>query len=306
MADENHPVVVILGQSLNPDGTAPQSLKSRLQTAVEFVVRLIGTEGQTKRVEETMSETEREREREEAKAESRSGEKKGERWRRLPVIFSGGDPAGTGKTEAEIMRGLFEREVELAGHLLLPLLLQQDVVLQHACLLIEDRMAQNTLQNAWYSLQILAEIEQKRACRATCLFLVSSDFHLPRSVYLFKALFHFCGRSDLKIIPIPAPTEDPASSSSFASSTFSSSSSSHEDAGQESEDHSEKTTKSTVSPINQMSKKERLELEKRLLTVSLVGILNYQIPGTRIPPLPQSDLDDAIAQVDLMLSSAKF
>jgi hypothetical protein len=120
-------VVVVLGQSLNPDGTPPSSLCSRIELAA--------TE-----------------------------------WKlnhNLILLLCGGDPARTGKSEAQVMKDL-----------LLPLGVDPNSI-------ILEEQSLSTLQNAFYSFSILKERNISE------IMLLSSEFHIPRAEYLFEAFFAY-------------------------------------------------------------------------------------------------------------------
>lgn len=168
-------------------------------------------------------------------------------WRKrgAPLLVTGGDPAKTGTTEAETMRRLlFERERIPAE-----------------AIILEPR-AQNTLQNAWEALPLLPE-----GCGR--VVLVTSDFHMPRSAYVFEAVFAYAGVSlELEQHPVTGGQGD-----------------SGYEAG-----------------INAMSFPDRLRDELNNLHNRVVQeFLPTHIPGHPVPPLTTARLDQAVAEVNGML-----
>ncbi|CAM9208461.1 unnamed protein product, partial [Ectocarpus fasciculatus] len=77
------------------------------------------------------------------------------------IIVSGGDPAGVGTSEASVMKRL----LVLSG---VPELL-----------IIEESQSYNSCQNAWYVGNIVNKFG------ITGISLVTSEFHMPRSLYVF-------------------------------------------------------------------------------------------------------------------------
>merc|ERR1712150_88101 len=69
-----------------------------------------------------------------------------------------------GTTEAEVMARMLEASGVPGSHIIL------------------EPRARNTLQNAWEVLPLLPS-----GCRQ--IWLVTSDFHMPRAAYLFEAVF---------------------------------------------------------------------------------------------------------------------
>ena len=138
--------IVVLGHCLNEDGTAPSTLLSRVATAVA-------------------------------------------RWERdegALVVCTGGDTAGTGRSEASIMAGLLQ---------------ERGLPTTARCVL--EELSLNTVDNAVECVPIL------RAEAITAIELVTSEFHLPRASYFFEAVFEAYGLGSVRITPVPAPTPPP-------------------------------------------------------------------------------------------------
>ena len=145
--------IIVLGQSLNGDGSTPPTLLPRVCVA--------------------------------AKLHDRHPEAR--------LIVTGGDPAGTGKTEAEVMAELLAS----AG------VSRSSIVL--------ERQAQNTVQNALLALPLVPH-------DASVVHLVTSDFHMPRSLYIFEAAAAALGRAErLRLQPHPAPMAAAGDASAAAS-----------------------------------------------------------------------------------------
>ena len=199
--------IVVLGQSLNPDGTPPATLCGRVKAAVS-----------------TWRETEN-----------------------SVIILTGGDPARTGRSEAKVM----EEMIHLEGVPLDAMILEQE--------------SANTLQNAYYSVPILQQLGIRK------MLLITSDFHMPRALYLFEAyLAHVDER--IEIISVPALANFPGVC----------------DVG-----------------INAMSLLQRLQMEKIIITSDVVQKhLRMHIPHHAIPPLPDQRLQRALDEVEHVILSA--
>ena len=131
--------IVLLGQSLNADASVPPLLEARINSTVALLARHASSS----------------------------------------LIATGGDPAGAGKTEADVMAELLTR----AG-------------VPRSSIMLEP-LAENTVQNALLSLPLIPS-------NATVIHLVTSDFHMPRASYLFEAAAAAAGRADqLRVRPHP-------------------------------------------------------------------------------------------------------
>ena len=145
--------IIVLGQSLNRDGSTPPTMHPRVCIA--------------------------------AKLHDRHPEAR--------LIVTGGDPAGTGKTEADVMAELLAS----AG------VSRSSIVLEHE--------AQNTVQNALLALPLVSR-------DANVVHLVTSDFHMPRALYIFEAAAAALGRAgQLRLQPHPSPMPDVGDASAAAS-----------------------------------------------------------------------------------------
>ena len=205
-------VIVILGQSLNADGSAPPVLTARVEAAAALAAWLPSA----------------------------------------PLITTGGDPARTGTSEVATMAELLQGKGVSRERIVL------------------EAQAQNTVQNALLSLPLVP-------AGASRLWLVTSDFHMPRSLYLFEAAAAAADRgAALAVRAHAAPT--PAAAAGGG-----------------------------VSAINAQGRTERLQLEARMLREDFV---QRHLPthgdagGLRLgplAPLPAERLDAAVAMVDAML-----
>ena len=212
MNDEIKIGVVVLGQSLNADGSAPSTLISRVETLVGWVDQRV-----------------------------KAGETPA-----FPIVVSGGDPVRSGVPESRTMREMVLRERP-----------------HWEAALIEEPLSNNTVQNAWFSLPLLAERG------AGHVFVLTSEFHAPRSRYIFETVMALPGRSmfsSLSMIAAPTPPPDPSQMTSM---------------------------------INKMTMKQRIELE-----IHLVQHNTFQkrhIEGIDIAPPPQAKLDQALSDLQLLL-----
>ena len=123
----NSTTKVVLGQSLKPDGSAPQVLLDRAAMA-----RKLLQEGAVTK-----------------------------------VVVSGGDPANVGHTEASMFAKVLVREG-----------IPEEAI-------ITESQATTTAENAWFLLRWIPKGTGR-------LFIITSDFHMPRATYIFKAVLnHF-------------------------------------------------------------------------------------------------------------------
>jgi DUF218 domain len=88
----------------------------------------------------------------------------------IHVIFSGGNTAQVNKTEASVMEELWEDKG--ATHMI------------H----LEDQSL-STCQNAYYSIPILRQIQQRHWPQQLHIVLVTSDYHIARAKLLFEQVF---------------------------------------------------------------------------------------------------------------------
>ena len=104
------------------------------------------------------------------------------------LVLCGGDPAGTGEPEAKIMQDMLHPTVP-------PTMLLLDV---HSC---------TTVGNALHAVRLLKS--QAVASSITSIKLVSSEFHLPRALYFFEAIFAHNGiKCPIAACPAPTPAPD--------------------------------------------------------------------------------------------------
>merc|ERR1712130_259485 len=101
---------------------------------------------------------------------------------------------------------------------------------------MEDQSA-NTVQNALYVLEMVG-----RSCKK--LHLVTSDFHMPRCMYVYEAVLKSQGREDIKLVRHPVSGGCPSARKSEALA--------------DSSDGSFQT-------VNDMTLLERLRLEQKFL-----------------------------------------
>lgn len=97
------------------------------------------------------------------------------------VVLSGGDAARVGVSEAQVMRDHLARDHSIPEKLL-----------------ITESMSMNSCQNAWYVADIVKKLGVRRVT------LVTSDYHMPRSLYVFEAVFKHVGLYLVDIAPFPA------------------------------------------------------------------------------------------------------
>jgi uncharacterized SAM-binding protein YcdF (DUF218 family) len=95
----------------------------------------------------------------------------------IHVIFSGGDTARVNKTEANVMKEVWDERYEInKGN-------PYNVVLHL------EHQSLSTCQNAYYSVPILQQIRHKHAPYPLFTVLVTSDFHVARARLLFEQVF---------------------------------------------------------------------------------------------------------------------
>jgi hypothetical protein len=125
------------------------------------------------------------------------------------MVLCGGDPAGTGVAESEVMQSMLDAEFAEIGALPPPTLL--------------DTWSRTTVGNATFAARLLKQqhfhlsgvgadssLYSQTSAQLTKVLLVSSEFHLPRAKYFFEAVFVHNGIT-CPITACPAPTPQPDS-----------------------------------------------------------------------------------------------
>ena len=136
-------VVIILGEML-VNGTEPSgNLKSRIQAAQNDVTEKLGNSNAL-----------------------------------IHVIFTGGDTARVNKTEASVMKELWEELYETNNYDTSKRIVFH---LEHQSL--------STCQNAYYSIPILEQLRQLHWPDQLHIVLVTSDYHVARAQLLFEQVF---------------------------------------------------------------------------------------------------------------------
>ena len=111
---------------------------------------------------------------------------------KCPIINTGGDPVGVGRTEARVMS---EYMISVYG-------VEQTFI-------IEEGAAQSTVDNAVFVLNLLKDIRKEHEdAFSDCdinLYLVTSPHHMPRSSYIFKTVFDY---HNFKVKLIESPSID--------------------------------------------------------------------------------------------------
>ncbi|MDP2437032.1 MAG: YdcF family protein [archaeon] len=208
-SDEKKIGVIVLGQSLNPDSSAPSTLTARVSALVAWTDERCGGEVPN-----------------------------------FPIVLSGGDPAKTGRSEAEVMAELVlaERPAWEAA-------------------LVLEKQALNTVQNAWFGVPIL------RARGVREAFVLSSEFHMPRSLYIFETVDLFCqGTPSFDSLLAIAAATPPSDGDG-----------------------------SNQSTINAMGLSQRLSLERDLLQHHTFS--RTHVDGVFIPPPSKERLEIALSQL---------
>jgi len=166
------------------------------------------------------------------------------------IVASGADPAQTGITEAEAARQLLVTTHGLPG--------------AH---IHKEVRANNTVQNAIFSLPIV------RALGAHKVILVTSDFHMPRAMYTFEAVFNsLAGSSAPSLVRRPAIGGCPARNAPPG------------------------------APINSQSLIQRLRGEKIIITDQLhIRLLPSDLPDVKVPSPGTARVQQALDEVEAML-----
>ena len=111
---------------------------------------------------------------------------------KCPIINTGGDPVGVGRTEARVMSEYMK-----------------SVYRVEQTFIIEEGAAQSTVENAVFVLNLLKDFRKEHeGAFSDCIinvFLVTSPHHMPRSSYIFKAVF---GHDNFKFKLIESPSID--------------------------------------------------------------------------------------------------
>jgi uncharacterized protein (DUF1810 family) len=163
----------------------------------------------------------------------------------------------TGNSEAKVMKRMLASER-------LPRNVQ--------VLLEEESM--NTLQNAHNCVSILEQLGVSQTSETKAVHLITSEFHLPRALYIFEAVFTHMA-ANVELIPRAAPNSCPAS-------------------------------RGPGNNINKSTAIERLKGEERMITHYLVQrFLPNHIPNMAIAPLPAERRQRALREVHVLLTIAQ-
>lgn len=126
----------------------------------------------------------------------------------IPIIVSGGDPAGVGLPEGRIMAGLLTgklpKSLTVKGKIYpikqnLNLDLSAHGPLKADSIIVEDR-SRTTEENALYS---------RKLTKSNTWFLVSSEFHLPRAKWLFDLILNHGDGPQITFLDAPFVVPDP-------------------------------------------------------------------------------------------------
>lgn len=151
--------LVVLGQCLNSDGSPPATLLARIDMAVS-----LSTRGDYQL-----------------------------------VLFTGGDAAKVGRTEAFVMRELYERK-----------LTERSVAPDLSTEVLCEETSTTTVWNALFCWPLLIERGITR------VEIVTSDYHGPRSLAIFESIYHHLSRGGVDVLladddrptPMPNPQDN--------------------------------------------------------------------------------------------------
>lgn len=162
-------------------------------------------------------------------------------------LFTGGDPNRLGISEGQAMKLAFEKHASTSA---VPTIL---------C----ETASRNTVENALYC----AEILKDTGCKA--IYLVSSDYHMPRSRLIFKSVFD---QNGIDIIPCPSYTQNRSGCL--------------------------RSGADLPNDVNFWNLRERLDFELRV-----VPRINDMIGRYNLGPLDNADIDAARVQLCTMYSA---
>jgi len=140
--------------------------------------------------------------------------------------------------------------------------------------ILKETSSANTVQNALYVLKMIGP-----SCKK--LHLVTSDFHMPRCAYIYEAVLKSQQREDIKLVLHPVHGGCPDAST------------------EEEKDQSD----GSYETVNDMTKLERLQLEKKFLANEEQYLKKDSPEGVTVPPLPQGRLKKAQDEVERMLAA---
>jgi len=148
-------VCLVLGQSLNKDGSVPRTLEFRVKAAANVFQKYNELNKMSNEDSDFL------------------------------IIATGGDPARTGTSEAKVMKKI----------------LMENFHISEKNILLEDK-SYNTMENAYFSYKILIDnlgkiVNDKSS--TINLALITSDFHMPRSLYLFEAVFSALFKEEIDV-----------------------------------------------------------------------------------------------------------
>ena len=139
--------------------------------------------------------------------------------KKLPDVFvSGGDTRKIGLSEASLMKMLLEGTMpdqinvkNTSGESDIYKVEYEEnwkMKLQPIPNIIEDKMSRTTIENAKFLSELLPESNRK-------IFLITSEFHMPRSKYVFDCLLNQLGMPDVIIYKSPCIIMDPKRSQEY-------------------------------------------------------------------------------------------
>jgi len=238
--------VMVLGQSLNSDGSAPETLVSRVKMGVSILRKALEEKG----MKSTKYETPK-------GSVLLSAEPM--------LICTGGDTSRTGRPEATVMiamiradfdRSIDERDADKKR-------IRFDELIKWEA----ETESLNTVGNFVRCVPILKRYEVKH------LTLVTSDFHMPRSVCLIERVLNAYGL-DIKVDAKPAPTPAPK----------------RDDEG-----------------INALSLVDRIRHEKRMVQNHLNGMLERfnPLPSKPLGVVSDRRISIAVRELDAIRESAR-
>jgi hypothetical protein len=211
------------------------------------------------------------------------------------VVFSGGDAVGCGVTEASAMLAHFQALGAQSGSVEG----KQSTGDSVPALVLEEQ-SRNTLQNALYSLPLLAQYSSS----ARTVLLVTSEFHMPRARLMFQCVANHSLGTPTPAAPaptsaptsaIPAPSTPPTPGFGAAAGGDAGATEVVEVAGAGVGVGVEIVCCPTHSASCPLAFRERLDCE-----VCAVGGLNEYLQKYGLGPIPQPQIAQALEELGAM------
>ena len=161
--------------------------------------------------------------------------------------------------------------------------------------IILDEEARNTVKNGVNSLAIMEQLFGVDHDLQVEVIVVTSEYHLPRSLYLFEAVFAHFSKYRIKLISKPSP-DNPASCASDGHFRKHKLNGSFFQVNDKTSNEEEGRLRNMVAAIYDLRAYEK----------QIMGVMQtYLARKFQIPPPPQEVFDRTMAAIDKLMLQAK-